>query len=119
MKNKPKKIKNKLTKIKKSKKIKKKIAVKNEKWLLKVYIAGQTPRCITALGNLKQLCEEYLPKKYHIKVIDLLKQPRLAREDQILAIPTIVRKLPRPIRKAIGDISDIKQFLIGLNLEKK
>src|SRR5215510_15223630 len=74
------------------------------RWNLRLYVAGQTPRSITAFKNLKDICEEYLKGKYHIEVIDLMENPTLARGDQILAVPTLVRKLPQPIRKIIGDL---------------
>jgi circadian clock protein KaiB len=87
-----------------------------ESWDLRLYVAGQTPKSITAFDNLKRLCEEHLPGRYHIEVIDLLKTPKLARDDQILAIPTLVRKLPVPIRKIIGDLSDTERTLVGLQI---
>ena len=79
-------------------------------------MAGQTPRSIAAFSNLKKICEEHLSGKYHIEVIDLLEKPQLASGDQILAIPTLVRKLPSPIRKIIGDLSDTERVLVGLDL---
>ena len=89
---------------------------RRDKWILRLYIAGQTLKSITALSNLKLICEEQLKGKYHIEVIDLLKQPQLARDNQILAIPTLVRKLPIPVRKIIGDLSDKERVLVGLDL---
>ncbi|HXQ32967.1 MAG TPA: circadian clock KaiB family protein, partial [Anaerolineales bacterium] len=83
------------------------------------YVAGQTPRSIAAFANLKKICEEHLAGKYHIEVIDLIKKPQLASGDQILAIPTLVRKLPEPIRKIIGDLSDTERVLVGLNLREQ
>jgi len=83
---------------------------------LRLYVAGQTPKSITAFGNLKAICENHMAGKYHIEVVDLLKNPSLARGDQILAIPTLVRKLPEPIRKIIGDLSNTERVLIGLDL---
>ena len=83
---------------------------------LRLYVAGQTPKSVTALGNLKKMCEEHLAGKYRIEVIDLLEQPQLARGDQILAIPTLVRRLPSPIRKIIGDLSNTERVLVGLDL---
>src|SRR4051794_35684823 len=77
-----------------------------EVWELRLYVAGQTPKSIAAFNNLKRLCEEHLPGRYKIEVIDLIKNPKLARDDQIVAIPTLVRKLPDPIRRIIGDLSD-------------
>lgn len=88
-------------------------------WELRLYVAGQTPKSLAALANLKKICEEHLEGKYHIEVIDLVKEPRLARDDQILAIPTLVRKLPEPLRKIIGDLSNTERVLVGLNLREK
>jgi circadian clock protein KaiB len=85
-------------------------------WTLRLYVAGQTPKSIIAFGNLKRLCEEHLAGRYRIEIIDLLEQPQLARGDQILAIPTLVRKLPEPVRKIIGDLSNTERVLIGLDL---
>ncbi len=85
-------------------------------WELRLYVAGQTPKSIAAFANLKRICEEYVSGKYRIEVIDLLENPRLAKGDQILAIPTLVRKLPEPVRKIIGDLSDTERVLIGLDL---
>jgi circadian clock protein KaiB len=87
-----------------------------EKWDLRLYVAGQTPRSVAAFANLKRLCEEHLAGRYNIEVIDLLKHPQLAAGDQILAIPTLVRKLPQPIRKIVGDLSDVERALVGLQL---
>ena len=86
------------------------------RWLLRLYVAGQTPKSITALTNLKRLCETHLASRYEIEVIDLLKNPKLAAGDQILAIPTLVRKLPTPVRKIIGDLSNEHRVLVGLDL---
>ena len=83
---------------------------------LRLYVAGQTPKSVTALANLRRLCEEHLAGQYRIEVIDLLQQPQLARGDQILAIPTLVRRLPSPIRKIIGDLSNTERVLVGLDL---
>jgi circadian clock protein KaiB len=85
-------------------------------WDLLLYVAGPTPKSVTALRNLKQLCEEYLAGRHHIKVIDLMKDPQLAEGDQILAVPTLVRKLPEPIRKIIGTLSNTERVLVGLDL---
>jgi circadian clock protein KaiB len=85
-------------------------------WELRLYVAGQTPKSLTAFANLKRICEEHLAGKYQIEIIDLLKDPKLARGDQILAIPTLVRKLPEPVRKIIGDLSNVDRTLIGLDL---
>ncbi len=87
-----------------------------EVWRLRLYVAGQTPKSITAFANLKNICEEHLKGQYSIEVIDLLENPRLAKGDQILAIPTLVRRLPPPIRKIIGDLSNTERVLVGLNL---
>ncbi len=91
-------------------------ASQNEMWELRLYVAGVTPKSVEAFSNLKKICEEYLAGKYHIEVIDLMENPRLARGDQILAIPTLVRKLPEPLKKIIGDLSDTERVLVGLNL---
>jgi circadian clock protein KaiB len=83
---------------------------------LRLYVAGQTPKSLIALKNLKKICEEYLQGRYRLHVIDLVKTPQLAQDDQILAIPTLVRNLPEPIRKIIGDLSDTQRVLLGLNI---
>jgi circadian clock protein KaiB len=85
-------------------------------WELRLYVAGQTPKCLTAFANLKRLCEQHLAGAYRIEVVDLLKNPQLAQGDQILAIPTLVRKLPEPMKKIIGDLSNTERVLIGLDL---
>jgi circadian clock protein KaiB len=90
---------------------------KEEKWELRLYIAGNTPKSMTALANLKKYCKEHLGDKFTLEVIDLLVQPQLAAGDQILAIPTLVRKVPVPIRKIIGDLSNEEKVLVGLNLK--
>ena len=87
-----------------------------DKWELRLYTAGQTPKSLAALKNLKKVCEEHLAGRYEVEVIDLLKNPRLAKDDQIVAIPTLVRKLPQPMRKIIGDLSDTERTLVGLQL---
>jgi circadian clock protein KaiB len=84
---------------------------------LRLYVAGQTPKSMTALANLQRFCEEHVPGRYHIQVIDLLKKPQLASGDQILAVPTLVRRLPMPMRKIIGDLSNRDKLLIGLDLQ--
>jgi circadian clock protein KaiB len=89
---------------------------KTYKWELSLYIAGNTPKSIAALKHLKQYCEEHLKGEYKIEVIDLLQHPQLAEGDQILAIPTLVRKVPVPIRKIIGDLSNEEKVLVGLNI---
>lgn len=88
----------------------------NELWELRLYVAGQTAKSVAAFANLKKVCEEHLAGKYRIEVIDLLVNPQLARGDQIVAIPTLVRKLPEPIRKIIGDLSNTERVLVGLQL---
>ena len=93
-------------------------AAAGEHWTLRLYVAGQTPKSVTALTNLKRICEEQLQGRYKIEVIDLLKNPRLAKDDQILAIPTLVRKLPSPVRRIIGDLSNTERVLVGLDLRK-
>jgi len=85
-------------------------------WELRLYVAGQTPRSLTAFANLQQICEGHLKGRYRIEVIDLVEKPQLSKGDQILAIPTLVRKLPEPVRKIIGDLSDTERVLVGLDL---
>lgn len=85
-------------------------------WVLRLYIAGQTPRAMTALVNLRQICETHLAGKYRIEVVDLLEQPQLAEGHQIIAVPTLIRQLPEPIRHVIGDLSDTARTLVGLDL---
>ncbi len=92
------------------------MAYNEERWELLLYVAGKTAKSVTALNNLKKYCEEHLHGKYQIEVIDLLVQPQLAEGDQILAIPTLVRKVPEPIRKIIGDLSNEEKVLVGLNI---
>ena len=87
-------------------------------WNLRLYVAGQTPKSIRAFANLKVLCEEHLKDRYQIEVIDLRENPQLARGDQIVAIPTLVRRLPKPLRTIIGDMSDSVRLLVGLDLRK-
>jgi circadian clock protein KaiB len=89
---------------------------KEQKWELRLYIAGQTPKSILALQNITRYCKEHLAGKYSIEVIDLLKNPQLAEGDQIFAIPTLVRKFPKPLRKIIGDLSNEERVLVGLNV---
>jgi circadian clock protein KaiB len=98
--------------------IKKEKSTKTSKdsWVLRLYVAGQTPKAILAFTNLKRICEEQLNGKYSIEVVDLLKNPHLANEFQIVALPTLIRKLPVPVRKIIGDLSDTERVLIGLDL---
>ncbi len=89
------------------------------KWELRLYVAGQTPKSLLAFANLKRICEDHLAGEYRIEVIDLLKKPQLAKGDQILALPTLVRKLPEPVKKIIGDLSDTEQVLVGLDLRQR
>ena len=89
---------------------------KGEKWELRLYIAGQTPKSVLAIKNINRYCKENVDGKYTIEVIDLLKNPQLAEGDQIFAIPTLVRKFPEPIRKIIGDLSNEERVLVGLNI---
>jgi circadian clock protein KaiB len=90
-----------------------------KEWELRLYVAGQTPRSLAALSNLQRLCESHLAGRYTIEVIDLLQNPKLAAGDQILAVPTLVRKLPEPIKKIIGNLSDEGKVLVGLDLLQK
>jgi len=87
-------------------------------WVLRLYVAGQTPKSLTAFANLKKICEEHLKGEYQIEVIDLLVNPKLAKGDQIIAIPTLIRKLPEPVKKIIGDLSKTENVLIGLDIKK-
>jgi len=87
-----------------------------EEQILRLYIAGQTPKSIKAFANLKKLCEEHLPGRYRIEVIDLIQNPQLAAGDQILAVPTLVRRLPEPVRRIIGDLSNTDRVLVGLDV---
>lgn len=91
-------------------------AVADKPWVLRLYIAGQTPRAMTALVNLRQICETHLAGQYRIEVVDLMEQPQLAEGDQIIAVPTLIRRLPEPIRQVIGDLSDTARTLVGLDL---
>ena len=88
-----------------------------EDWILKLYVAGQSPKSITAFENLKKICKEHLAGKYRIEIVDLLKNPKLAKGDQILAIPTLVRQLPPPAKKLIGDLANKEKVLIGLDIK--
>ena len=95
------------------------VSEERSRWNLRLYVAGQTPRSLSAFRNLKDICEEYLKGQYHIEVIDLMENPTLARGDQILAVPTLVRKLPQPIRKIIGDLSNTERVLVGLDIQPR
>ncbi len=88
----------------------------DQAYILRLYVAGQTKKSLTAFANLKNICEEHLRGKYRIEVIDLLENPQLAKGDQILAIPTLVRKLPPPLKKIIGDLSNTERVIVGLDL---
>ena len=88
-------------------------------YALRLYVAGQTPKWQKAFTNLKQICEEHLQGRYEIEIIDLLQNPQLARGDQILAVPTLVRRLPEPIKKIIGDLSNTERVLVGLDLQER
>ena len=88
----------------------------NDHYNLRLYVAGQTPKSITALANLKRICDEHLAERYQIEVIDLLEHPQLAAGDQILAVPTLVRRLPEPLKRIIGNLSDMERVLVGLDL---
>ncbi|MDV2482642.1 circadian clock protein KaiB [Methanoculleus sp. Wushi-C6] len=90
-----------------------------EFWELRLYVAGQTPKSLAAFANLKKFCEEHLAGRYRIEVIDLVEHPQLARGDQIFAVPTLVRKLPEPLRKIIGDLSNTEKVLVGLDLRPR
>ena len=91
----------------------------SERWNLRLYVAGHTPRMMAALANLKKICEERMPSRYEIEVIDLLENPRLAAGDQIVAIPTLVRKLPEPMKKLIGNLANEERVLVGLDLRQE
>ena len=106
------------TKTKPHKKRKAIVAEPAKKWHLRLYVAGHTPRSLAAMVNLKKICEEHLAGQYLIEVIDLVKNPQLAAGDQIFAIPTLVRTLPEPIKRIIGDLSDATRTLVGLDLRK-
>lgn len=92
---------------------------KEKEWELRIYVAGETDRSRVAIQNLQKVCEEYLKGRYHIEVVDLMKQPQLAAEEQIFAVPTVVRKLPEPLKKLIGDLSATEKVLVGLDIRPK
>jgi circadian clock protein KaiB len=94
-----------------------KTSARTEHWSLRLYIAGQTPRSLTAFANLKKLCDEHLAGRYDLEVVDLTKQPHLAQNEQIVALPTLVRKLPAPIKRLIGDLSNAERVLVGMDLK--
>ena len=87
-------------------------------WVMVLYVAGQTPKSLTAFANLKKLCEEHLTQRYRIEVVDLSKQPELARNDQIVALPTLIRRLPEPIKRVIGDLSNSERVMVGMDLKQ-
>jgi circadian clock protein KaiB len=88
-------------------------------WDLRLYVTGRSPKCLRAIENLRSACEEHLAGRYRIEVVDLLDNPRLAADDQILAVPTVVRRLPAPMRKIVGDLSDTDRLLVGLQLRPR
>jgi circadian clock protein KaiB len=90
-----------------------------KEWELKIYVAGETDKSRAAIENLRKVCEQYLKERYHIEVIDLMKNPQLAAEEQIFAVPTVVRKLPEPLKKLIGDLSATEKVLVGLDIKPK
>ena len=94
-------------------------ARKSQFWELRLYVAGQTPHCALAFSNLRKICETHLAGQYRIEVVDLLENPQLSRGDQILAIPTLVRRLPTPVKKIIGDLSNTKRTLVGLDVRQR
>jgi len=100
-------------------KITKKTEPKKETYLLRLYVAGQTPNSVRALENIKRICEEFLNGRYALEVVDIYQQPVLAKGDQIIAVPTLIRKLPSPLRKFIGDMSATERILVGLDLRVK
>ncbi len=92
--------------------------IPGESWKLRLYVAGQTPNSLTAFENLKRICQEHLEGRYTIEVIDLIANPQLAKGDQIIAVPTLIRKLPTPVKKIIGNLSNTEKVLVGLDLRK-
>ena len=94
------------------------ITEQTEGYNLRLYVAGQTPKSIAAIANLKNLCERHLPGRYSIDIVDLMQNPSLAQRDQIVAIPTLIRKLPEPIKRIIGDLSNTERVLVGLDLDE-
>jgi circadian clock protein KaiB len=87
-------------------------------WKLRLYVAGETPRSVAAIENLKRICADHMPERYEIEVVDLVENPKLARDDQVLAIPTLVRHIPPPLKKIIGDLSNVERVLVGLDVIK-
>lgn len=98
---------------------KKPVHLEEESWNLRLYVVGQTPKSVAAIANLKKFCAEYLGGRYTIEIIDVAANPRIARRDQIVAIPTLVRKLPQPVRKIIGDLSSTERVLVGFDLRPR
>lgn len=96
--------------------IKKSVAAKPEPWLLRLYVAGQTPNSIIAFTNLKQICDEHLTDSYRIEVIDLTTAPQRAVDDQIVALPTLIRKIPEPVKRVIGSLSNVERVLVGIEV---
>lgn len=94
-------------------------APKQEHYLLRLYVAGQTPKSLSAIANIKKICEENLQERYALEVIDLYEQPQLAQGDQIIALPTLIKQLPPPLRRIIGDLSDTERVLVGLDIRSK
>jgi circadian clock protein KaiB len=92
---------------------------RTREWELRLYIAGKTPRALRAFDNLRKICEAHLAGRYHIEIIDLLQKPTLAQGDQIVAVPTLVRRLPEPVRKIIGDLSNTDHVLVGLDIRER
>jgi circadian clock protein KaiB len=90
---------------------------KTTEWILRLYVAGQTPKSLSAFANLKKICEEHLANRYAIEVVDLLKQPQLAQDDQIVALPTLIRRLPEPVKRIIGDLSNLERVMVGMDLK--
>jgi len=93
--------------------------VASTRYLLKLYVAGQSPRSVSAIANIKRICEEHLQGRYELEVIDLYQQPQLALDEQIIAVPTLIRKLPPPLRRIIGDLSNTERVLVGLDLRSE
>lgn len=91
--------------------------IRSDEWILRLYVAGQTPKSLAAFANLKRICEEHLAGRYRIEVIDLSQTPHLAQHDQIVALPTLVRKLPEPIKRILGDLSNLQRVLVGMELQ--
>lgn len=88
-----------------------------DEWILRLYVTGKSPKCLRAIQNLERICEEYLAGKYRIELVDLVANPRLARGDQIVAVPTLVKRIPQPMRQIIGDLSDTESVLVGLDIK--